>query len=124
MSGPAGSEVTITGEGFGRGVQVWFGTLALPVLRRMGHQQLIVQIPAGAKGRESLVVEDDGLKVASLQPFQVIEPPPPAPPPAPPADPNHPPHEHAHEHPHPTHDHHHHPHAHPHRPGKDHHHPY
>lgn len=117
-SGPVGTEVTITGERFSPRATVWFGSLACPIVRRVGSTALVVKIPVGARGKQPLVVEDLGQRVASAQPFEVIEPPPPPPPPA-----GHPDHDHAHEHPHEIGDHHHHPHVHPHKPGKNHHHP-
>lgn len=117
LSGPAGTQVTLTGDNFSPRAQVWFGSLACPIVRRVGSTQLVVQIPAGAKGKAALTVEDHGQRVDTAQAFEVVEPPAPPPEPA-----NH--HEHAHDHPHAADDHHHHPHAHPHRSGANHHHPY
>jgi hypothetical protein len=121
LQGPIGTQVTIAGASFTASTKVWLGNLACPVVKRTGSTEIVVQIPAGAKGKANFILEDQGEKVNTNIAFTVVEAPPPPPPPDPAA---HPDHEHAHEHPHDVGDHHHHPHAHPHRPGKTHHHPY
>lgn len=119
LSGPAGTQVTLTGENFTPQAAVWFGNLACPIVKRVGKTQIVVTIPAGAKGKGFLTVEDNGQRVNTAQQFEVLEPPAPPPEPA-----GHARHDHAHDHPHEADDHHHHPHAHPHRQGTNHHHPY
>ena len=118
LAGPPGTQVTISGDRFTPGANVWFGALACPIIKRSANQ-IVAAIPAAAKGRDNLVVEDMGEKIRSAQTFEVTAPPVEQPPPA-----GHPAHEHPHQHPHEPGDHHHHPHTHPHRPGTNHHHPY
>ena len=116
-SGPTGSQVTINGQNLGGAARVWFGALECQVVKRVGATQIVVTVPAAAKGKDFFTVEDGAQRVRAAQAFEVTVPA--APPPA-----GHAEHEHAHEHPHEVGDHHHHPHAHPHRPGTNHHHPY
>lgn len=116
LSGPVGTRVTLTGANFTGNTKVWLGTLACPIEKRSPNE-IVFSIPAGAKGRQTITLEDNGQKVATTVAFEVVDPPPPTEP----ADKHH---DHAHEHPHKADDHHHHPHAHPHKNGATHHHPY
>jgi hypothetical protein len=113
LVGPTGTQVTISGLNFTQKTMVYFGALACPVLTRT-TTQLVIQIPGGATGKSSFIIDDGGDATQTTQRFEVS-----APPPAPADD-----HEHAHEHPHEAAEHHHHPHAHPHRSGAKHHHPF
>jgi hypothetical protein len=121
LSGPTGTVVTLGGTGYTKDTKIWFGSLACPIVKRAPNQ-IVLTIPAGAKGKDFLVVDDMGEKIRTGAMFEVttVAPaPPPQPPPA-----GHEEHEHGHQHPHAVGDHHHHEHAHPHRPGANHHHPY
>lgn len=73
--GPAGTQVTITGTNFTGRSAVLFGNLPCTIVKREGQTQLLVTIPAAARGTEHLFVDDTGQHVKSAQPFQVVTPP-------------------------------------------------
>ena len=154
LTGPVGTQVTITGQAFTPGVQVTFANLVCQIVSRQGDSSLLVLVPAGVDGRQDFfrVQNEQGQLAQSAQAFQVTAPPvqngvlDPKAAGTPCENVRHyqgekepillngwdcsmgagtAHHEHAHDHPHPIGDHHHHPHAHPHRSGPNgHHHPY
>jgi hypothetical protein len=74
-SGPAGTQVTITGANFTNSTAVFFGLTACAIIRRNLPTQLVVVIPANAAGTDYLWVEEAGQRNRSATTFQVIAPP-------------------------------------------------
>jgi hypothetical protein len=73
--GPAGSQVTITGTNFTARSTVLFGKLPCAIVKREGTTQIVVTLPAAARGQEHFYVDDTGQHMKSAQPFQVVTPP-------------------------------------------------
>jgi hypothetical protein len=57
-SGPPGTQVTLVGHGFLRGVAVYLGGVPLPIVRRT-PTRLVVRIPEGARSGTLLVTWGD-----------------------------------------------------------------
>jgi hypothetical protein len=75
LSGPPGTQVTITGQNFSAQSKVSMGGKNLKIVSRSLPSQLVVAIPGEARGSAQLVVTEHDRQVTSAQTFTVLVPP-------------------------------------------------
>jgi hypothetical protein len=70
-----GAEIIVNGKNFTPTTVVYFGNTPMPVVSRNLPIQLIVRVPADARGADHVWVEEIGARVRSKRPLMVVAPP-------------------------------------------------